>query len=77
MGKACWHHPNKASYPDWVILLPNFLFHQVCTVVQRMKANAQNIAAIRGLIDALEYEYLRKRRTLDEAERIGANDEKV
>jgi len=75
MGKSCRHHPDKASFPDWVIVLPNFFFHKVCTIVQRMRAIPENLASIRGLIDALEFEYLRKRRALDEADQQGTDDD--
>ena len=59
------HHPDRERYPDWTLSLRNHLFHQVCTVCQRMKATTENLADIRALIDALEYEYLMKRRVLD------------
>lgn len=70
MGGA-YHHPDKQAWPEWVIWMKNHFFHRVCTIVQRMNPTPENIACIRGLLDALEFEYLRKRRVLDEAERIG------
>ena len=60
------HHPSKALFPHWVLNLGNKLFHQVVTVSQRMNATDENLAKIRVLIDALEFEYLMKRRELDE-----------
>ena len=59
------HHPNRQLYPNWTIAIPRWL-HQVITKIQRMKATEENLAIIRGFIDALEYEYLQKRRVLDE-----------
>jgi len=59
------HHPDKTLYPDWVIETGNQFFHQVLTVAQRMRATEENLAKIRGFLDALEYEYLMKRKELD------------
>lgn len=63
------HHPHKSLYPDWTIYLGNQQFHLCVTIVQRLRPTAENLAIIRGLIDSLEYEYLRKRRYLDIAYR--------
>lgn len=71
------HHPDYLLYPNWVIFLPNQLFHKIVTVVQRMKATNQNLAGIRALIDCLEYEYLRKRQQLDEEENEDAADRRA
>jgi len=60
------HHPSKALFPCWTLDIRNQLFHRVVTIVQRMNENEQNLADIRTLIDALEFEYLIKRRVLDE-----------
>ena len=65
------HHPDKILYPNWTIETGNSLFHKCLTVAQRMRANAKNLAIIRGFIDALEYCYLLKRRVLDEDENEG------
>lgn len=66
-----WHHPNHDN-PLWVLLLKNQLFHQVVTVVQRMKPTEENIMYIRQLADAIEYEYLRKREILDVEQGLGS-----
>lgn len=63
------HHPDKALYPDWELFLPNQLFHQVVTIIQHMNATDLNLSYIRAFIDSLEYEYLMKRRILDEEEK--------
>ena len=62
------HHPSKALFPNWTLDLRNQLFHRVVTIIQRMNETPQNLADIRALIDALEFEYLMKRRILDELE---------
>lgn len=59
------HHPDY-DYPHWTVNLKNNLFHKILTVVQIMKATPENLADIRALCDCLEYEYLQKRRILDE-----------
>ena len=59
------HHPNKTLYPDWVLDVGNMQFHKSLTVIQRMRPIPENLAVIRAFIDALEYEYLDKRRRLD------------
>jgi len=59
------HHPDKALYPNWILWLPRWMHHAVSRV-QSMKATDSNLAVIRAFIDALEYEYLMKRRQLDE-----------
>ncbi len=65
------HHVDKQLYPNWTIETGNKLFHKCLTVIQRMRANAENLATIRGFIDALDYCYLMKRRVLDEDESEG------
>jgi len=65
------HHPAYKVHPEWTIDLKNHLFHQVATVVQRMKPTEENLMWIRGLIDALEWEYLNKRAILDVEQRMG------
>ena len=71
MSVGAYHHPDRKEYPEWVIYMKNFLFHKVVTIVQRMLAHPENLAYIRGFIDALEWEYLIKRRALDIEEKIG------
>jgi len=61
------HHPDKEQYPNWVIDTGNHFFHKALTIAQRMKPDPWNLAIIRGFIDALEWEYLKKRRILDVA----------
>jgi len=72
MSVTSYHHPDKAEHPRWVLIMKNFLFHKVITIVQRMLPNEDNIMYIRSFIDALEWEYLVKRRFLDVADKIGA-----
>jgi len=62
------HHPSKALFPNWTLNLGNKLFHLTVTVTQRMNATPKNLSKLRALIDALEFEYLMKRRELDEIE---------
>jgi hypothetical protein len=63
--KGVRHHPDY-DYPHWTINLKNNMFHKVLTVIQNMKATPENLADIRAFCDSLEYEYLQKRRVLDE-----------
>ena len=62
------HHPSKALFPYWTLNLGNQLFHKTVTIAQRMNETDENLAKLRALIDALEFEYLMKRRVLDETE---------
>lgn len=71
------HHPDREGLPEWVIDLGNQFFHKAVTIVQRMLPNPENLAVIRGLIDALEYEYLVKRAVLDVSEGIGIDSTAV
>lgn len=77
MAVGAYHHPDKHEYPEWVILIKNHLFHKVVTIVQRMLPTTDNLMYIRGFIDALEWEYLCKRRALDVEEKIGADSHAV
>lgn len=71
------HHPDRDKYPEWVIDVGNNHFHKTLTIVQRMLPTPENMAVIRGLIDAMEYEYLEKRRFIDLEELIGADSAAV
>lgn len=73
---GAWHHPNREN-PRWVLIMKNHLFHKVVTLVQRMLPNVENVMYIRQFIDALEYEYLKKREVLDVAQGIGADSNAV
>jgi len=53
------------------------MFHKVVTVVQRMLPTIENLVVIRNLVDALEWEYLRKKEVLDVAEGIGVDSTAV
>lgn len=70
---GAWHHPNRKEHPSWVIYL-NHWWHKAATIAQRMKPTPENLAALRGFIDSLEYEYLDKRRQLDVEEKIGEGE---
>ena len=69
ISKKQWHqhHPNKEAWPNWVLHLPQSL-HMVVNAIQRLKADDENLAIIRSFLDSIEYEYLSKRRMLDETE---------
>jgi hypothetical protein len=71
------HHPDREKYPEWIIDVGNQMFHKTLTIIQRMLPVPENMAIIRGLIDALEYEYLEKRRFIDVEELIGADSTAV
>lgn len=71
------HHPDREKYPEWVIDVGNNIFHKTVTIIQRMLPTPENMAIIRGLIDALEFEYLEKRRFIDVEELIGADSTAV
>ena len=73
MSVGAYHHPDRKEYPEWVIYMKNFLFHKVVTIVQRMLPNEENLMFIRGFLDALEWEYLCKRRALDIEQKIGVD----
>ena len=60
------HHPNKKDHPNWTLWVGNNYFHKAITIAQKMKPITENLAVLRAFIDALEYEYLQKRRKLDE-----------
>ena len=62
------HHPSKALFPNWTLWIRNQLFHKVITIIQHMNETEQNLADIRAFADAIEFEYLMKRRVLDETE---------
>lgn len=72
-----WHHPDKRNSPRWVLDVGNQMFHKVVTVVQRMLPTIENLVVIRNLVDALEWEYLRKKEVLDVAEGIGVDSTAV
>lgn len=72
-----WHHPNRKALPRWVLDVGNQMFHKTITIVQRMLPNIENLVIIRNLIDALEWEYLRKKAILDVEEGIGADSTAV
>ena len=59
------HHPDY-DYPFWTLNVRNNMFHKTLTILQSMKATTENLADIRAFADAVEYEYLQKRRILDE-----------
>lgn len=59
------HHPDY-DYPHWTVTLRNNMFHKVITIIQNMKCTTENLADIRAFCDVIEYEYLQKRRILDE-----------
>jgi hypothetical protein len=71
------HHPDREKYPEWVIDLGNNIFHKTVTIIQRMLPTPENMAIIRGVLDALEFEYLEKRRFIDVEELIGADSTAV
>ena len=59
------HHPDRKRWPDWTLDVGNQLFHKAITIAQTMRCTEENFAILRAFIDALEYEYLQKRRELD------------
>ncbi len=59
------HHPDKDRFPDWTIDLPTSL-HDVINAFQREPLYDESLTVLRGFIDSLEYEYLNRRRILDE-----------
>ena len=67
ISQKIWHkhHPAKEIWPDWALDLPQSL-HMVVNAIQRLKCTEENLAIIRSFLDALEFEYLNKRRQLDE-----------
>jgi hypothetical protein len=71
------HHPDREKYPEWVIDVGNNIFHKTLTIIQRMLPTPENMAIIRGVLDALEFEYLEKRRFIDVEELIGADSTAV
>ncbi len=76
MSTPSWHHPDY-SKPRWVLLIKNFLWHKVVTMIQRMNPTQENIMYIRQFIDALEWEYLQKRAVCDVEEGIGQDSDAV
>ena len=72
ISKKQWHqhHPDKEQWPEWVLDLPQSL-HMVVNAIQRLKSTDENLAIIRSFLDSVDYEYLRKRRQLDEGENNG------
>ena len=71
------HHPDREKYREWIIDCGNQMFHKVLTIIQRMLPTPENMAVIRGFCDAVEYEYLEKRRWIDVRELIGADSTAV
>ena len=71
------HHPDRKAHPRWVIETGNQFFHKCLTIVQRMKPTPENLMVIRGLCDALEWEYLHKRLIMDVEDGIGADSTAV
>lgn len=59
------HHPAKELWPNWVVPIPATL-HRVVSAIQRMKNSDETLAYLRAFIDALELEYLLRRKLLDE-----------
>jgi hypothetical protein len=63
------HHPSREVFPNWILAIPATL-HKVVSAVQQMATTEENLAILRAFIDSLEFEYLMKRRGLDEQDAI-------